>query len=338
MNRTTISAPPRRQLAALLCVLAGSAAAVDRAVAQSPPAAAAGDQAETPSPWSNSTELSLVVTEGNSNTTSFGLKDTLERKKDPSRWRFRVDTLRTTKSDDAFLLVEPGLTFQPGETPTSVPRRAVRPDSEPDVERYFTEGRYEHNISKVATWNAGASWDRNEDSGILNRYIVFAGVGHTWRDREDLAFRTSYGVSWTDREEEIEDPEKERRFPGARLSSDYKDKWGASTTYDNDFTFNISFEDFSDYNVDLTQGVSVSMSKHLSLKVSLQFLYASEPALEEVDVIARVNLVDPDGIPGNGDEFFETLESGGTEITIGEDSLRKRELDSTFRVSLLISF
>ena len=331
MNRTTIPG--------LIIALLSAGAVASQAVAQSPPAAAAGDQAEKPPPpWSNSTELSLVVTEGNSNTTSFGLKDTLEYKKDPGRWRFRIDSLRTTKSDDPFLLIEPGIIFQPGETPAAVPRHAVRPASEPDIERYFTEGRYDHNISKGATWNAGASWDRNEDAGILNRYIVFAGLGHTWRDREDLAFRTSYGVSWTDREEEIEDPEKERRFPGARLSSDFKDKWGASTTYDNDFTFNISFEDFSDYNADLTQGVSVSMSKHLSLKVSLQFLYANEPALEEVDVIARVNLIDQDGIPGNGDEVFETVESGGTEITIGEDSLRKKELDSTFRASLLISF
>jgi putative salt-induced outer membrane protein YdiY len=332
----------RVTLPGLLIAILSAGGAADQATAPNPPAAttvAAGDQAEKPpSPWSNSTELSLVVTEGNSHTTSFGLKDTLEHKKDEARWRFRIDTLRTTKNDDAYLLIEPGLTFQPGETPTPSPRHAVRPASEPDIERYFTEGRYDHNISKVATWNAGASWDRNEDAGILNRYIVFAGVGHVWRDREDLAFRTSYGLSWTDREEEILDPEKEQRFPGARLSSDFKDKWGASTTYDNDFTFNISFEDFSDYNVDLIQGVSVSMSKHLSLKVSLQFLYANEPALEEVDVIARVNLIDPDGIPGNGDEFFETVDSGGTEITIGEDSLRKEELDSTFRASLLISF
>src|SRR4029077_11004466 len=116
------------------------------------------------------------------------------------------------------------------------------------------------------------------------------GLGNVWVDREDLAFRTSYGLSGTDREEEIEDPEKEQRFLGARLTVDFKDKWGASTNYDNDLTFNISFKDLSDYNVDFVQGVSVSMNKHLSLKVSLQFLYASEPALEEVDVIARVRL------------------------------------------------
>lgn len=314
--------------AAILCDLAAAGSA----------RAAEAEPEKPPSPWSNSTELSLVLTEGNSNTETLGFKDTFEYKTDRGRSRFRVDTLRATKSDDPYYLVEPGLTFEPGETIPNPPTRAVRPGSEPDAERYFVEGRYEGNLPKKASWNAGASWDRNEDAGILNRYIVFGGLGRTWRDREDLVFRTNYGLSYTDREEEIEDPEKERRFPGARLSSDFKDKWGASTIYDNDFTFNVSLKDIRDYNIDLIQGVSVSMGKWLSLKFSLQWLYASEPALEEVDVIARVRLLDPDGIPGNGDEFFETIESGGSEITIGEDNLRKKELDTTIRTSLLITF
>jgi putative salt-induced outer membrane protein YdiY len=293
-----------------------------------------------PSPWSDSTELSLVFTEGNSNTESLGLKNTLEYTNARGRAGLKIDALRTGKSDDSFLLVEPGLTFEPGEVLVSPPTRAVRPGVEPDIERYFVEGRYEGNLArkKAMTWNVGASWDRNEDAGILNRTIVFAGLGHTWYDRKDLELRTSYGLSYTDREEELDDPQKERRFPGARLGLRFKDLWGASTTFEVDWTFNANLEDLGDYNVDLSPGLSVLMTKRLSLKVSLQWLYASEPALEEVDVIARVDVVDPDGIPGNGDEFFETVESGGSEITIGEDALRKKELDTAFRASLLITF
>ncbi|HKQ98967.1 MAG TPA: DUF481 domain-containing protein [Candidatus Polarisedimenticolia bacterium] len=301
-------------------------------------AAEAPKEEKPPGPWSNSTEISLVATEGNTTSGALGLKDTFEYKVESGRSRFRIDALQSVKSDDPFLLVEPGITFLPGETPTGVPSREVRPGSEPDVERWFVEGRYDGNLKNKATWNSGASWDMNEDAGIVSRYIVFAGLGNVWVDREDRSFRTSYGISFTDRKEEIDDPEKERRFPGVRLSTDFKDTWGPTTTYDCDFTFNISVKDFSDYNVSLDQGVAVPMSRHLSLKVGLQFLYASEPALEEVDVIARVRIVDPDGIPGSGDEFFETVESGGAEITVGEDSLRKKELDTTFRTSLMISF
>ena len=45
-----------------------------------------------------------------------------------------------------------------------------------------------------------------------------------------------------------------------------------------------------------------------------------------------------DGIPGNGDEFFETVSTGGGELVVGEVSIRKDELDTIFRTSLVITF
>jgi len=312
--------------------------AQDSAAAPADAAAPAGEKEKPPSRWTNSTEMSLVVTEGNSSVQTFGLKNSLEYKANKGRARFRIDALRSDTSDDPYLLVTQGLTFEPGETPTGVSSEAVRPGTEPDVSRFFAEGRYEGDIRKQLTWNAGASWDTNEDAGIVSRSIVFAGLGRVWRDRDDLKFRTTYGLSYTNRIEDVEDPEKDQRFMGARLTSYFMDTWGKGTIYDNDFTVNVSLRDVSDFYADLTQGLTVSMSKHLGLKVSLQLTYANEPALEEVDVIARVILVDPDGIPGNGDEFFQTVESSGSEITVGEDTLRKEQLDTTFRTSLQITF
>jgi putative salt-induced outer membrane protein YdiY len=316
------------------------AVAADDSPAPADTAAAAdtADEEKPPSRWSNSTELSLVVTEGNSTLQSFGLKNTLDYKANRGRARFRLDALRSDTSDDPYLLVVPGIIFQPGETVAVYSTTAVRPAATPDVSRFFTEGRYEGDLKKKATWNAGASWDMDEDAGILSRTIVFGGLGHSWRDRDDLKFRTTYGLSWTDRVEEVDDPEKEQTFLGARVSSFYKDTWGKAAIYENNFTLNVSLSDFSDYNADLTQSVSVNVSKHLALKVSLQLTYAGEPALEEVDVIARAILIDPDGIPGTGDEYFETVETGGVEIVIGEDTLRREALDTTFRTSLQISY
>lgn len=336
MPRPTFAVGIRRRAlrrvaaAALVALAAGGGARVARAeeAPKEPPHG----------PWYNSTELSLVLTKGNSDVQTLGFKDTLEYKASRGRSRFRIDSLHSNTSDDPYLLVQSGLTFLPGETPTTFSTTEVRPGTTPDVARDFVEGTYEGNRSKGATWNAGASWDRNEDAGIVSRSIVFAGLGRKWRDRDDLKFRTSYGLSYTDRLEDVEDPEKERRFAGARLTSYFMVKWGQATTYDIDFTFNDSLSDFSDYNVDLTQGLGVSMSKRLALKISLQLTYAGEPALEEVDVLLRALVVDPDGIPGNGDEFFETVSSGGSEITVGEDVIRKESLDSTFRTSLVINF
>jgi hypothetical protein len=48
--------------------------------------------------------------------------------------------------------------------------------------------------------------------------------------------------------------------------------------------------------------------------------------------------LNPDGIPGTGDEFFETVDAGGAEIVIGEVGERKKQLDTVFRTSLSIKF
>ncbi len=288
--------------------------------------------------WTNSTDVSLVVTQGNSDVQTVGLKNTFEYKADRGKSRFKVDALRSDTADDPFLLVAPGVRFAPGTVPTNFTTTEVRPETEPDVARFFAEGRYDGALRKRTTWNAGASWETNDDAGIVSRTIVFGGLGTDWLDRDDRKFRTTYGLSFTDRVEEIFDPEKEERFAGVRLTTDFMDRLGASTQYDCDFTLNVSVADASDYNVDLTQGLAVNMSNHLALKASLQLLYAGEPALEEVDVVVRVRFVDPNGIPNSGDEYYETVSSGGTEITIGDDNIRKEQLDTIFRTSLQITF
>jgi hypothetical protein len=63
--------------------------------------------------------------------------------------------------------------------------------------------------------------------------------------------------------------------------------------------------------------------------------------LEDVDIIVFVKLVDPDGIPGSGDGFFETVDEGDPDalaIELGEDRVRRKKLDTVFRTSLSITF
>ena len=88
------------------------------------------------------------------------------------------------------------------------------------------ENRYDRNISERFFWNAGVSWERNKNAGILNRYIGFAGVGNRWWSREDLKFSTTYGLSYTDREDEVQDPLKDDTFVGFRFGWEYLNQWG----------------------------------------------------------------------------------------------------------------
>jgi putative salt-induced outer membrane protein YdiY len=288
--------------------------------------------------WSNSTDVSVVAKEGNARVHTIGFKNMLRRHWKRSDFRLRLEGMQSNQADDRYLIVDPGLTWEPGAEPPPFTTSVVKPGIEPDVERYFVEGKYDRMITERIFWSAGGSWDRNEDAGILHRYIGFGGIGHEWIRKEGHKFKTAYGLSYTDRQEDEVDPEKDDRFGGVRFTWDYLNKFGEVTVYTSVFTANISMEDTSDYSLDMTNAIAVNMSHHLALKVGLQWLFENEPALEDVDIIALTLLVDPDGIPGNGDEYFETVESGGFEITVGEEDLRKEQLDTIFTASLVINF
>lgn len=288
--------------------------------------------------WANATELSIVVTEGNTSTQTFGFKNTLRRTWESARLRLRFDGVRSNTSDDRFLQVQPGLQFPVGGQPPEFQTSIAIPAIEPDVEQYFVEGRFDRDISERVFWDVGSSWDRNNDAGILNRYILFGGVGNVWFNEEDVAFSTSYGVSYTDRQEIEPNPDKDNVFGGVRFNSDYMQRFGSLTLVDSNFTLNMSLADATDYSINVTNAVGVAMNDYLSLRVSLQFLYENEPALEDADIVARVELIDPDGVPASGDELFETMLDGRTRIDVGQGRIRKNPLDTVLRTALVISF
>ena len=267
--------------------------------------------------WSNATELSVVRTQGNAETQTFGFKNTLRRNWTRARTRLRIDGVRARTAGHRVLLVEPGLRFLPGDLPDQFETTAARAGGAPDVEQYFVEGRLELNISERFFWNAGTGWDRNHDAGIRNRYVAFSGVGNVWANAEDLSFSTSYGISYTVREEIEPDAAKDDRFGGFRLDSDYHQRLGAGLELDSDLALNVNLSTASDYSLNVTNAVGVAMSEHLSLRVSLQHLYEHQPALEDAVIRARAMLIDPDGTPGSGDELFETVMTGGTAFDVG---------------------
>jgi len=316
-----------------LCLGACLGLSVDNAEAQDKPK-------EPPKlGWSNDADLSLVLTAGNSASQTWAFTDELRHAWKDARFEFEVNVVRANTSDDRFLMVAPGLEFPVGGAPATPPTSLIKPEPTLDVANSLVRGSYERNITPRFFWNTGGSWDRNDDAGILNRYITYAGVGHKWVDHERRRFATSYGVSYTDREEEKADPEKDRRFAGARFGWDYMERFNEGTTFDNKFETNANLSDPTDYSINTTSALTVSMVRHVSLKVSLQWLYENEPALEsDLDVVAFVEVINPDGIPGSGDERFRTLSSGGSKLVVGSADARKDKLDSIFKTALVLKF
>ena len=113
---------------------------------------------------------------------------------------------------------------------------------------------------------------------------------------------------------------------------------GLKTNFESDFATNINVAQGADYSINTTNSVTVAINNHLSLKIGLQFLFENEPVLETgLDVKANVMLIDLDGTPSSGDEFFRTVESEGTTIVIGQSDARKDKLDTIFRTALVIT-
>jgi putative salt-induced outer membrane protein YdiY len=165
------------------------------------------------------------------------------------------------------------------------------------AENYYARGRYERQVDPRLFWYAGAGWERNTFAGIDNRYTWVGGVGHTWFDDEQSAFRTAYGFSYTVQDDVVELPGSETSFAGLRLSYDYRRQLTPTTEFTSAFVADENLQDTGDFRTDLTNAVAVSMTSRLALKISWKLLYDHEPSF------AGVPLLFPSGVPTGGTVF-----------------------------------
>ena len=280
--------------------------------------------------WFNTTELSAVVTDGNAKNQTIGFRNLLARRFASSRFRLRLESTTASSADDRFAAVDPA-TVVPGVPidQQDVGFILVQSELKTDLDKALVEGRYDRDITESFFWHVGAGWDRNDDAGIVARYQMFAGVGNVWFDRAGLEFSTAYGLSYNKVEEKTPDPEKDTRFSGVRFEWNYLNAFGKTTEYRNNWSINANLSDLNDYRYDMTQSIRVSMSDHLALQVSLQWLFENRPALEDVNVVLFTD--------ANGNVVFPCA-TRCTETTIRSLQIRKKQLDSIFNSSLVVDF
>jgi putative salt-induced outer membrane protein YdiY len=262
------------------------------------PAAALAEEEQ--SAWSDVAELSWVQTAGNSETSTFGFKNTLTRSWEASKFTLDAGGIRAESTTTTYTATGNPPVFSPIEV------------TETTAESYHLNGRYDRNITDRFFWYTGAGWDRNRPAGIDNRYMAQGGVGNIWFDSDDMKFRTDYALTYTDQEDVFEQDDIDGSFLGARFSWGYLNKLTESTTYENILVVDANLEETSDYRADMINSVAVAINSHLALKVSLQLLYDNEPAFINVDL-----LPDPPG---------------------GTVPLELDSLDSLFTASLVVNF
>ncbi len=250
--------------------------------------------------WSGTAELSLVATAGNSDSTSFGFKTSLEHAWDRSKVVLRAEGVHLESTSQDFAVGSPD-NFELRE-----------PDAETMAESYKLEGRYERRLREKLIGHAGASWDRNRFSGIDSRLSGEIGLGYQWRESDDFEFRTDAGVTVT-RQEDVDGTED--TFPGLRFSSALSKKFGQGAKFENVLVIDESLDDTEDLRLDMINSLAVSLTETLALKVSLQWLYDNQPSLADIAL------------------FDRDLMLTGNRVTVELD-----ELDSILTTALVVSF
>jgi putative salt-induced outer membrane protein YdiY len=256
--------------------------------------------------WSDEAELGFVATAGNAESSSLGFKNVALRRFERALFTLRAGATRVETTDET-----------PVVDAAAPPAIKVIEDSEVTAENYYLTGQYDHEITERLFWTVGAGWDRNEPAGIENRYFGSAGVGNVWWDREDLKFRTDYGLTFTKEETVVDVAGVDDSYVGLRVAWSYLNQLGANTEYVNTLVFNENLDETSDWRADMVNAVAVAMSERLALKASLQWLYDNEPAFEQLTA---------------------SFDSNGNPVAPVTQVVQLDELDSILTVSLVAKF
>jgi putative salt-induced outer membrane protein YdiY len=247
--------------------------------------------------WGAEAELSYVQASGNSEANTLGFKARLEHKWEKSTAELKASGLRASSGDRQRSAVGTEEAFVVEESSSS----------ELKAENYLLHGRFERRVSERFFWHTGASWERDRFAGIENRTQGVLGVGHTLFDRERLKLKTTYGATLTHVAEVDESPDADRTFFGAQLTWALEVGLGKNARYTNTLDFDDNLEEVEDFRADMVHGLSASVTSHLALKVSLQWLYRNQPAL------VAVPLSSPEGEASG--EVLVPLEKLDTKLT-----------------------
>jgi putative salt-induced outer membrane protein YdiY len=222
--------------------------------------------------WFFKADFAWLLTTGNSENSTFGLNGEAKRIWEKSELKLGGGGTQTESTLKTRTAVGTSESFVVDETKVT----------EKTVELFYAYGRYDYNFSKYFFGFGGVHWLRNRFSGIDSRLLTALGAGNTWVDREDMKFKTDYGVTYTFEEEVVENPFHSTNFPGIRLGFDYWWQLTETTEFLSDFVMDWNLDNTDDVRLAFKNELPVSISSHLKLKPAVTMLWRNEPALTEV--------------------------------------------------------
>jgi putative salt-induced outer membrane protein len=204
------------------------------------------DAGEAPQPiWTGSLGLAYLATSGNSETSTFGLNFTTERK--PTPWGLTITGRFNRNEDDGVLTAE----------------------------RYSLGGRARRALGERWELFGGLSAEKDEFAGF--EMLLLAEAGVTYKalvgPKHHLSFDA--GLTWTD-ENRIE-PEPDVDFMGAVLGLDYEWKISDNSSIIQALDFYPNFDESSDWRLTSMTALQSAVNSWLAVKLGYEVRYRNQP-------------------------------------------------------------
>lgn len=219
--------------------------------------------------WADQAEFTFVMSAGNASSSTFGLKNVLDRVWENASFNLSAGGVRTFA------------TIKTGNATGTVDNFTPVENEDLTAENYYVRSRYDRTISDAAYLFGGAGWERNTFAGIEGRYSFVSGTGRTWFESDESRFKTDVGLTYTIQDDVTPTPGASDSFLGLRATWDYFNKLTETTDFGSALIVDENLDDTSDLRGDLTNWIAVAMSERMALKAQLQLLFDNQPALEE---------------------------------------------------------
>lgn len=300
-----------------------SAAAIMLFVAMAAP----GHAAVIPG-WYSTTDLSAVISEGNSDTITVGATINIRRVWLRTSWTTVASYTRNdVREPQRFAIINgPNASVEEGDLVAK-------------SEKLFANTNFERRVTERFFWNLGGTAERDKFAGLNSRFTGVAGVGWLWQSTSgDGFFKAGVAGTYTAQDEVLDDPETENQFFGARLTLDGEKRFGDTKqhAFTSNFIGDLNLQQTDDIRFNWQNALAAAMSQRFQLKIGLQLAYDNAPAL--VDLPATVAL------PGGGFreaeaiDIIRVLPSGDLRVVEGNLAVPAKKLDMTFTASIVINF
>ncbi len=296
---------------ALLGTRAGVATAQDDRAAVDETVLAAlapdDDPDEPLSGFYDTADLSLVITGGNSSTTTFGLSNLAEYYWEKSSLRFRFGGLSTDSRPP-----EDRTAVQTGDGGFEV----VEPDKQKTAENYFANLRYDYSLSdRVYAFTIGG-WERNPFAGFNDRWQAALGVGWVALDKERTKLDVDVAGTWTSENPVLGGTND---FGGVRLAYAFEQHVTEKTLFLSTLVLDQNLKNTDDLRADWFNAIEVSITDLIFLRTSYRIMWRNDPLYETLP------LFDASGNP--------VVDGGGNQVEVPS---QLNSTDTYFVTSLVL--